>query len=197
MTQEMERRLSLLPDLGFEEEPIEEIKIAVTTFAYNNGDGIHLLRERGNCIKTEDWAGMEKVDKKINEIKNTQLEDFTTPCSIFMSFELEEGVHRALQMDALCKSDPRLADLTTWLGKFEIEIQQASEPTDIIWENRQYTPRQRLCKSVFVTIFLVFLLACSFLLILICSQSSNRLLNKYPTTIDCDPIVEGHTNDEL
>ena len=55
----------------------------------------------------------------------------------------------------------------------------------------------RLCKGIFVTIFLVFLLACSFLLILICSQSSNRLLNKYPATIDCVPIIEGHENDEL
>ena len=63
---EMERRLSLMPDLGFEEEPVEEIKVAVTTFAYNNGDVIHLLRKRGNCIKNEDWAGMEKVDEQIN-----------------------------------------------------------------------------------------------------------------------------------
>ena len=55
----MERRLSLLPDLGFEEEPVEEIKIAVTTFAYNNGEVIHLLRQRGNCIKAEDWLAMD------------------------------------------------------------------------------------------------------------------------------------------
>lgn len=136
ITEEMERKLSLLPDLGFEEEPIEQIKIAVTTFAYNNGDVIHLLRERGNCIKSEDWKSMQKVDKKINDIKNSQLEDFTTPCSIFMSFELEEGVNRALQMDNMCRNDPQLAHLTTWLDKFEIQIQKASEPTDIIWENR-------------------------------------------------------------
>ena len=86
----------MLPDLGFEDEPVEEVKIAVTTFAYNNGEVIKLLRKRGNCIKSEDWKGMDKVDSQINEIKKNHLEDFTTPCSIFMSFELEEGVHRAL-----------------------------------------------------------------------------------------------------
>lgn len=52
--------MSELPDLGFEEEPLAEIKIAVTTFAYNNADVIHLLRSRGQMIKSEDWAGMEK-----------------------------------------------------------------------------------------------------------------------------------------
>ena len=35
---EMQNRLSLLPDLGYEDEPVEEIKIAVTTFAFNNAD---------------------------------------------------------------------------------------------------------------------------------------------------------------
>lgn len=58
----MERRLSLLPDLGFEDEPVEQIKIAVTTFAYNNGDVIKLLRERGDMIKANDWTGKEKID---------------------------------------------------------------------------------------------------------------------------------------
>ena len=35
----------MLPDLGFEDEPVEEVKIAVTTFAYNNGEVIKLLEE--------------------------------------------------------------------------------------------------------------------------------------------------------
>jgi len=62
ITQEMESRLSLLPDLGFEEEPVEEIKVAVTTFAYKNGELINLLRQRGSMIKSEDWDGMKKLD---------------------------------------------------------------------------------------------------------------------------------------
>lgn len=70
----MERRLSELPDLGFEEEPLEEIKIAVTTFAYNNADVINILRTRGQMIKSEDWSGMQKQDKLVNDLKNSQLE---------------------------------------------------------------------------------------------------------------------------
>jgi len=42
----------------------------VTTFAYNNGDVIKLLRERGDMIKTNDWTGKEKIDAEINRIKN-------------------------------------------------------------------------------------------------------------------------------
>jgi hypothetical protein len=38
ITKEMEDKLSEIDDLGFEEEPVERIKIAVTSFAFNNAD---------------------------------------------------------------------------------------------------------------------------------------------------------------
>ena len=122
ITQEMESRLSLLPDLGFEEEPVEEIKVAVTTFAYRNGELINMLRQRGSMIKSEDWDGMKKLDSKISKLKNVSLENFTTPCSIFMSFENEEGINRALRYDELVSCDPSLEALETWLGEYTIEI---------------------------------------------------------------------------
>lgn len=49
----MENKLSQLPDLGYEEEPVKEIKVAVTTFAFDNADLINLLRTRGLYIKQE------------------------------------------------------------------------------------------------------------------------------------------------
>jgi hypothetical protein len=45
-----------------------------------------------------------------------------------MTFESEEGIQRALHLDD-----------KNWLGDQEIEIQKASEPSDIIWENRHFT----------------------------------------------------------
>ena len=51
MTDEMEYVLTQLPDLGYEDEPVEQVKIGVTTFAFNNEEVIHLLRERGQIIK--------------------------------------------------------------------------------------------------------------------------------------------------
>ena len=59
----MENRLSLLPDLGYNTEPSDKIKIAITTFAYKNGDVIELLRKRGDLIKSENWEGMTKIDE--------------------------------------------------------------------------------------------------------------------------------------
>ena len=57
-----------MPNLGFEDD-YDNVKIAVTTFAYNNGEAIKLLRERGAAIKSENWEGVTKADEKINKIK--------------------------------------------------------------------------------------------------------------------------------
>ena len=59
---------------------------------------------------------------KINELKNKDLEGMTTPCSVFMTFENEEGVNRALNYDTAIEVDRELEPLKTWLGKHEIEI---------------------------------------------------------------------------
>ena len=72
--------------MGFEDEPVEFIKIALTTFAFKNAEIIKLLKERGNIIKTEEWDKMEMIDQKINDVKNEHFEDLTTPCSVFMTF---------------------------------------------------------------------------------------------------------------
>ena len=122
ITHEMERRLKQLPDLGYEDEYQDEIKVAVTTFAYKNGSMIKALRERGDSIKSNDWKGIDKADKKINKLKEIELEQLTTPCSVFMSFETEEGINRALQFDDLVDADPSLEGLNVWLDKHRIEI---------------------------------------------------------------------------
>lgn len=51
----MERRVSLLDDQGYEDEPVEHVKIAVTTLAFNNAEMIDLLKQRGTAIKAEKW----------------------------------------------------------------------------------------------------------------------------------------------
>lgn len=88
---EMETKLSQLEDLGYEEEPPQRIEIAATSFAFENADLIHLLRKRGAAIKADKFDDMRKIDTEINDYKNANLDKCTRPCSVFMTFESEEG----------------------------------------------------------------------------------------------------------
>ena len=44
ITKEMQSRLDRMPDLGLEDEPVKEIKIAKTTMAFKNSEVIGLLK---------------------------------------------------------------------------------------------------------------------------------------------------------
>lgn len=104
----MERRVSLLHDLGYEDEPVEEVKIAVTTFAFNNSEMIDLLKQRGTAIKAEKWDKQREIEKQMDKLKSENFESLTTPVSVFMTFECEEGVNRALSLDSQIEDYPDL-----------------------------------------------------------------------------------------
>lgn len=89
ITKEMEKKLSALPDLGFEPEPVQEIKIACTNFAFNNAKLINLLKLRGSYISADNFTKMREIDEQINALKKApgELANFTRPVSVFMTFE--------------------------------------------------------------------------------------------------------------
>lgn len=91
-----------MPNLGFDGEEVEgdRIRIAIVTFAFENAKVINWLRERGTHIKNENWTKLEQVNMTIDEsIKKDQvlLDKLQRPCSVFATFETEEGYNRALE----------------------------------------------------------------------------------------------------
>ena len=118
----------------------------------------------------------------------------TTPCSVFMTFKTEEGYNRASGLDETCTDNPELAHLNKWCGAsqnegHEIDVQDASEPSDIIWENRQFTPQQRRKKEWICCTVMTIMLLGSFVLIYWCQNVSNNALMKYPVVADCDATL--------
>lgn len=98
---ELEERLDSMPNLGLDGTEGDDVpvKIAQITFAFDNYQVIQWLRARGTHIKNEDWARVDAVNLKINNaIKNDQelLDKLQRPCSVFATFESEEGYNRAL-----------------------------------------------------------------------------------------------------
>ena len=49
---------------------------------------------------------MADIDKRINEIKNSRLEELTSPCAVFMTFENEEGAQRAMAFNDTIDGNP-------------------------------------------------------------------------------------------
>ena len=171
----------------------------MTTFAFKNAEIINLLKERGEIIKGENWDEMERIDAKINSHKDANLEDLMTPCAVFMTFENEEGVNRAINFNKTIETDPDYEDLGKWFdGDYEPEIKivKASEPSDIIWENRHFTYGRRQKKLIEVIIKIILMLIVAFCLIFACASYSMKLLRKYPD-VACNNLPENDTSENL
>jgi len=116
--------------------------------------------------------------------------------SAFLTFENEEGLNRCINYNETVQDDPDFEQFRTFLGE-PVEIQEASEPTDIIWENRHFSAIERF-KRTTIVIGIVFLLLCaSFGVIFKCSQAATKPLLKYPS-LNCTEVVEsqGHYLEE-
>lgn len=96
-----------MDDLGFrekviidgEEQPLDPIKIAQISFAYENGWIIDTLKKRGSAIASEKYDDLKKINAEIHDkIVNEDgfLDKIQLPCSVFVTFEDEEGTNRAL-----------------------------------------------------------------------------------------------------
>jgi len=62
----------------------------------------------------------------------------------------------------------------------EIEISEAAEPTDIIWENREYSPRERSLRSCASWTVILIMLFCSFIVIFAASVYGNKAADMFP-----------------
>ena len=112
---------------GGKKPALQEIKVADIVFSFNNTALILALRKRGQLIASQKFDKMREQEEVVNRL----FEDFdklTVPVSAFITFEEEDGKIIALKYNG----DKQL------LGQ-SLKLINASEPTDIIWENRHFT----------------------------------------------------------
>jgi hypothetical protein len=153
-----------MPDQGFEDEPQSRIRIVTITFSFDNGKLLKLLGERGEAIRSEDFIKMRKIESEINELKEKELDKLTRPCSAFVTLENEEGYNRAIMLNKISVGDRK--SLAVFMpGVKPTNIKQASEPSDIIWENRMLKKRTRRRRKLVVALVMSACLIGSFVLI--------------------------------
>lgn len=71
----------------------------------------------------------------------------------------------------------------------EIDVKAASEPSDIIWENRHWTSSQRVYKKVFVYGVIIMILYSSFQTIFRLTKKSLAMSERYPYQL-CDEYAQ-------
>ena len=105
-----------------------------------------------------------------------------------MTFEEEDG-----KIVAMKNQDRE----QKFLGQ-KLVFQDTSEPTDIIWENRHWTPRQIMWRAIAAWIVILILMSGSFFFIFWVSSFKAQIARVFPT-VDCTNVLAnyGHQIDEF
>jgi hypothetical protein len=103
---------------------------------------------------------MREVEKKITEVKAASYDKLTRPVCAFITFEEEDAYILAQDFEPVVgkKSD------VTFLGE-DLYFIEATEPTNIIWENRHFTSKDRFTRGIHAVLLISLLVLISFVLI--------------------------------
>lgn len=88
----------------------EMCRIAMINFAYNNSNIISQLKQRGSLIKAEQWDELQKMNQKMTDQFRTGpnseklIDSVQRPVTCFITFEYEEGKHRASNYNNVAKN---------------------------------------------------------------------------------------------
>ena len=116
-------------------------------FAYSNHEFIAILKKRGAAISACKWEEVKQYDEQLtNFIKNeANYDKLTVPACAFITFESDDGFGEALNYskrtgwwsnrNAVQDDGFEYVNL---LGVQPIFL-PSTEPTNIIWENRELT----------------------------------------------------------
>ena len=160
-----------------EKELNENVSVADMVFSYNNSALIHALRARGGYIASQQFDKAQKQDQVCNDLFQ-DFESLTRPTAAFITFEEEDATILALALETN-------RDLLGLPMKFN----KASEPTDIIWENRIYTAADYFFRQLVAFSIIAVLLLGSFAFIYKVARTSSEIAREFPK-VDCASIRE-------
>lgn len=164
-------------------------------FAYHNHEMIELLAKRGAAItdlRFEDGGfpfykkSIQTLDKEITDLLQNpeKYQHISQPVTAFITFESDDGKNEALSFSKQSmffnkrNVHPALEDKT--IMNEPPVFTQATEPTNIIWQNRYITGINYYARITAITIISVFMLVLAFLVIFFFKKSQIAISEKWP-----------------
>jgi len=173
------------------------VKVVDIVFAYNNYQLIALLKKRGTAIASLQFEAMDKLDREIIDlIMNTEdgepkkddngveseindaYDSLTRPVCTFITFETDDGYLEALNYSKRNWFQRRYAEYRgqdadgnapLLLGR-AVNFTAASEPTNIIWENRHIKGANYFARFMGAVFWLAGLIVGAFFLIFLAKK---------------------------
>lgn len=134
----MKSRLTRLSEFGGVNFKQSHINIVQIKFAFKNHKLINMIGDRGKLISKQKFDKLRKEEEEI--LKLVEADDtcrFEIPTAAFITFEKPDGRYTALATNKM--ESMKEFEILPGQNFGKKDFKPAPEPTDIIWENRQYT----------------------------------------------------------
>ena len=168
-------------------------QIADINFAYYNSWLLDGLRRRGTLIKYQKWAELNQLNRELTEKlhapneegSGTELQNVVTPKCAFVSFESEEAYNIMADQSEMV------------IGGETSKVTEAPEPTNVIWENRDFDKHMRYTNLVYVIAAVLIVLFITFLATVQAKAMTNDLVGKYDESVPCKEMEKMYKGDTL
>jgi hypothetical protein len=118
---------------------------------------------------------MRAIEAKITEYKNQEYEKLTRPVCAFITFEEEDAYIISQHFEPERTLSGKLLPAKAKLMGEPLYFTEATEPTNILWENRHFTPGDRLKRGLVAFAVIFVLVFISFSIIFYCKTISVKI----------------------
>jgi hypothetical protein len=168
-------------------------RISDINFAYHNSWLINKLRDRGDAIKYQQWDKLNEINREMTsrihsqspDADGTEINKLTTPKCAFVSIESEEAYNFLSGCDRVM------------LAGSESKIIEAPEPTNVIWENRDFDKNIRYTYFLYVIVAVAVVLFITFIATVKAKSMTNDLTGKYDDSINCSEMNKMYKINQL
>jgi hypothetical protein len=170
---------------------LTHVKVADIVFAFNNADLINLLKLRGNAIMNQKYDKMREIENQITVQKKDNYEKLTRPVCAFITFEEEDAYILAQDFEPSFDIKGKRAPSSRTFMDTDLYFIEATEPTNIIWENRHLTAQIRFKRTIHAVLLIMLLVLASFGVIYYCKVTALQIAQKYPS-VDCAAVTTSY-----
>jgi hypothetical protein len=112
--------------------------VACVSFGYANKEVLEMLDKRGRKLTVGDYLSAKDIERAINTHVEHEFQALRRPVMAYVTFQDQEGHERCLKN---FETDRSYAGHPVWnkskltFSNCPLSVEQATEPTNIIWEN--------------------------------------------------------------
>lgn len=159
--------------------------VSDVNFAFRNSWLIDALKSRGDAIKWQNWAELNQINASITEQLHERMEETNTPVCAFVTIESETAYN-------YLSGVPEIN-----LFGAHSKVKEAVEPTNVIWENRDFNKLLRYAKMLAIITAVSIVLGITFMATFKAKDMTNTLIGKYDTSIKCSELRQMYSDEQI